>query len=174
MTDLAQPLTTFLQHLTHGPLDPAAAERLRQAYRQHALSLGERSVVLGGAVTDSAGIGGVARMDLDLGAWQCLLGILFPPALRSLRAPAADFAGRQQEAHQLLAHLARRGGAAALITGVNALEGVGKTELALCLARQLESTYPDVQLLLDLQPGGRLPALRPGPGSGWVPGRPAG
>jgi len=73
--------------------------------------------------------------------------------LHTLRAPVADFTGRTREIEELTAHL-MGDGAAALISGIHGMGGVGKTELALVVAHRLLDRYPDAQLLLDLQPGG--------------------
>ena len=75
------------------------------------------------------------------------------PGAHTLRAPVADFTGRTQEIDDLLSRLTTPG-AAALISGIHGMGGVGKTELALVVARRLARHYPDAQLLIELQPGG--------------------
>ena len=85
------------------------------------------------------------------------LGRLLEPAsltLHTVRAPVADFTGRDAEIAALLAHLSGDG-AAALISGIRGMGGVGKTELALVLAHWLAPRYPDAQLMFELQPGGQ-------------------
>ncbi len=95
-------------------------------------------------------------------------------ALHTVRAPVADFTGRDAEIAALMAHLCPEqtsevskdlGGLThglaktALISGIRGMGGVGKTELALVLAHRLAPNYPDAQLMFELQPGGRpLPA----------------
>lgn len=75
------------------------------------------------------------------------------PSLHQLRAPVADFVGRTGEIAQLITTLrqaAEQGGVAA-ICGVQAMGGMGKTELAYKVAQQLKDTYPDAQIVLDLR-----------------------
>ena len=59
-----------------------------------------------------------------------------PGRLHQLRAPVSDFTGRESELTDLLSHL-RGDKATALITGIRAMGGVGKTELALKVAHEL-------------------------------------
>lgn len=75
-----------------------------------------------------------------------------PPSLHTLRAPTADFTGREAEIDALVAELTEPG-AAAVISSLHGGGGVGKTELALVVAQRLTAGYPDAQLLFDLQPG---------------------
>jgi tetratricopeptide (TPR) repeat protein/transcriptional regulator with XRE-family HTH domain len=76
-----------------------------------------------------------------------------------LRPPIADFAGRVQETAQLVAELlhALRQGQGALISGVQGMGGVGKTELAYAVAHQLRGAFPDAQLVLDLRGSSSAP-----------------
>lgn len=76
-------------------------------------------------------------------------------ALYQLRAPVADFVGRQEEIDQLIGAL--RSGRHASISGMG---GVGKTELALLVANRLRGDYLDAQLLIDLR-GADAPPLAP-------------
>lgn len=69
-------------------------------------------------------------------------------ALHQLPAPPADFTGRADELKELLAAV-KTGGVT--ISGLQGLGGVGKTALALKLAEQLKSDYPDAQFYLDLK-----------------------
>ncbi|MDJ0864779.1 MAG: winged helix-turn-helix domain-containing protein [Myxococcota bacterium] len=68
--------------------------------------------------------------------------------VHQLRAPVADFTGRDAEL-MLLEERIRRGGVA--ISGFYGLGGIGKTELALQLGQRLRSEFPDAQILLDLR-----------------------
>lgn len=68
--------------------------------------------------------------------------------LHQLPAPPADFTGRQQELKELFTAV-KSGGVT--ICGLQGLGGIGKTALALKLAEQLKSTYPDAQFYLDLK-----------------------
>jgi tetratricopeptide (TPR) repeat protein len=72
-------------------------------------------------------------------------------ALR-LPAPVADFVGRMDELARLVAALgvAERGASAA-ISGVRGLGGLGKTQLALAVARDLAGFFPDGQIMLALR-----------------------
>ena len=69
-------------------------------------------------------------------------------ALHQLPTPPADFTGRADELKELLAAV-KTGGVT--ISGLQGLGGVGKTALALKLAEQLKSDYPDAQFYLDLK-----------------------
>jgi hypothetical protein len=66
------------------------------------------------------------------------------PALHQLRTPAGDFVGREREIEQLVEALnkAASGGAAAAISGVRGMGGIGKTELAYMLAARLAGQFP--------------------------------
>ena len=75
-------------------------------------------------------------------------------ALHQLRAPVADFVGRDQEIAELASEL--RGGGCA---GISGLGGMGKTELALQVAADLCNDYPDAQLFVELR--GTDPTPRP-------------
>jgi len=75
------------------------------------------------------------------------------PALHQLRAPVSDFVGREREIDQLVQALSRAasGGAAAAISGVRGMGGIGKTELARVVAHRLKETFPDAQILIELR-----------------------
>lgn len=70
-------------------------------------------------------------------------------ALHQLRAPVGDFVGRSKEVETLINALRRD--SCACITGISGMGGIGKTELALLVARGLEDDYPDAQFFLNLQ-----------------------
>jgi hypothetical protein len=74
---------------------------------------------------------------------------VFQP-LHQLRAPVGDFVGREQEIDQLIQALTKAGGAAAAISGVRGMGGIGKTELAYKVADQLKQAFPDAQLVVKL------------------------
>ena len=63
--------------------------------------------------------------------------------------PVADFTGRTAQAEQLIARLRRREGAA--ITAIGGQGGVGKTELAYYVAREVRGLYPGGQVLVNLR-----------------------
>ncbi len=68
-------------------------------------------------------------------------------ALYQLPSPPADFTGREAELNELREKITQGG---AIISGLHGLGGVGKTALALKLADELKSHYPDAQFYLDL------------------------
>ena len=80
-------------------------------------------------------------------------------ALHQLPPPPLDFTGRQDELRDL-AKLVETGGA--VISGVYGMGGVGKTALALKLAQQIEPSYPDAQIYLDLKGVSREPLTAAG------------
>ena len=63
--------------------------------------------------------------------------------------PVADFTGRTSQAEQLVVRLRRREGAA--ITAIGGQGGVGKTELAYYVAREVRDLYPGGQVLVNLR-----------------------
>ena len=65
--------------------------------------------------------------------------------LNRVREPVRDFIGRKEQAGGLIDML-RAGGQA----GIHGMGGVGKTELALDVARQLRPDYPE-QIMLDMR-----------------------
>jgi tetratricopeptide (TPR) repeat protein len=70
-----------------------------------------------------------------------------------LRPPVADFTGRAQETAELVVALLKavEQDQGAIISGVQGMGGVGKSELAYRVAHQLRDTFPDAQLVLDLR-----------------------
>jgi tetratricopeptide (TPR) repeat protein len=75
-------------------------------------------------------------------------------ALHQLPTPPSDFTGRAQELDELMRALEQGG---VTISGLQGLGGVGKTTLALKLAQQLTSRYPDAQFYLDLKGTSKTP-----------------
>jgi tetratricopeptide (TPR) repeat protein len=71
------------------------------------------------------------------------------PALHQIPTPPADFTGRAEDLSALKSALT--GGGTGAIFGLQGMGGVGKTTLALKLAEDLGSLYPDAQLYLDLK-----------------------
>jgi tetratricopeptide (TPR) repeat protein len=86
------------------------------------------------------------------------------PRLHQLPAPPADFTGRGQELQDLRAAIAA--GGATAIFGLRGMGGVGKTALALKLADEVVSQYPDGQIYLDLK--GVTTPLKPTQAMAWV------
>jgi tetratricopeptide (TPR) repeat protein len=70
-------------------------------------------------------------------------------ALHQLPSPPADFTGRKEDLDALRSALPKAGSLA--IFGLRGTGGVGKTTLALKLAEELTSQYPDAQIYLDLK-----------------------
>jgi tetratricopeptide (TPR) repeat protein len=79
-------------------------------------------------------------------------------SLHQLRAPVADFVGRESEIDQVVQALsiAAKSGVAA-ISGARGMGGIGKSELAYAVAQRLLDTFPDAQLLLELRGAGDNP-----------------
>jgi tetratricopeptide (TPR) repeat protein len=75
-------------------------------------------------------------------------------ALHQLPPPPRDFTGRVRELGELMSRIEHGG---VTISGLQGLGGVGKTALALKLARQLAPRYPDAQFYLDLKGADKQP-----------------
>jgi len=75
-------------------------------------------------------------------------------ALHQLPPPPRDFTGRASEITELMAALQYGG---VTISGLRGMAGIGKTALALVLADQLTSRYPEVQFYLDLKGTSKQP-----------------
>ncbi len=90
---------------------------------------------------------------------QQIIQPVLPPTLHQLRAPVGDFVGRKREIDLLVQQLiaATGSGAAAAISGVRGMGGIGKTELAYAAAQQLLKHFPDAQLLIELRGAGANP-----------------
>jgi hypothetical protein len=70
-----------------------------------------------------------------------------PP--HQIRAPVADFVGREQEIAELCQALTA-GDRAAAICGVRGMGGIGKTELSMVVANQLAEQFPNGQIVVEL------------------------
>ncbi|HET8660193.1 MAG TPA: tetratricopeptide repeat protein [Micromonosporaceae bacterium] len=108
------------------------------------------------ALLASAGYPGIAELAGDLAPGHPDRAHLDPwlarleaPPRHQLRAPAADFVGRDAALATLLAALRTTHPAA--ISGVRGMGGVGKTELAVLAANRLRDEFPDAQLMLSLR-----------------------
>lgn len=107
------------------------------------------------ALLAAAGYPGIAALAGDLATghpdrehldpW---LARLETPPRHQLRAPAADFVGRDDVLATLLAAL--RTTHTAAISGVRGMGGIGKTELAVLVASRLRDEFPDAHLMLNL------------------------
>ena len=71
------------------------------------------------------------------------------PTVPLLPNPVADFTGRQGDIDKLVARLRKRETAA--ITAIDGQGGVGKTELAYYVGREVRDHYPGGQILLNLR-----------------------
>ncbi|MFJ2191499.1 AfsR/SARP family transcriptional regulator [Kitasatospora sp. NPDC087861] len=82
-------------------------------------------------------------------AWQ-------PPD--QLPSGLADFTGRTEEVETLVDRLAGAGGRAVVVSALDGMGGVGKTTLAVHVARQVPERYPDGRLFADLRGADRTPS----------------
>lgn len=71
--------------------------------------------------------------------------------------PPKDFKGREEEITDILSNFEK----GATITGLRGMGGVGKTALALVLAKKVESQYPDGQFFIDMRGTSNNPDLPP-------------
>ncbi|AUY53045.1 BTAD domain-containing putative transcriptional regulator [Streptomyces sp. CB01881] len=74
----------------------------------------------------------------------------------------ADFTGRSEEAEALADRLAAAGGRAVVVSALDGMGGVGKTTLAVHVARRMRGRFPDGQLFADLRGADHTP---PDPGT---------
>jgi tetratricopeptide (TPR) repeat protein/transcriptional regulator with XRE-family HTH domain len=74
-------------------------------------------------------------------------------ARHQLRASIADFVGRAREVEHVCAAVraALKPGGGAIISSVQGMGGIGKTEFAYYVADEMRSLFPDAQLVLALQ-----------------------
>jgi tetratricopeptide (TPR) repeat protein/transcriptional regulator with XRE-family HTH domain len=138
----------------HPPHRRLPLERLREP-RLHP----EARVLLDRWLDRLAASGAAAERDAHEAAAQPGLSA----SCHQLRAPVADFVGRAAEIQAVLATLQtafQSGRIAAAISGVQGMGGVGKTELAYVVAQELRDTFPDAQIVLQLQ-GASLSPLTP-------------
>jgi predicted ATPase len=88
--------------------------------------------------------------------------VLSVSTCHQLRPPVADFVGRACEAAQLVtalqAAMTQRVGV--VISGVQGMGGIGKTELAYVVAHYLGDAFPDAQIMLNLR-GSSVTPLTP-------------
>ncbi len=113
-----------------------------------------------GLATQSGGVninggsfntGNIAGRDITITQLAPDVGV---SSFHQLPSPPADFVGRDAEL-KVLREYVKQGGAT--ICAARGLGGVGKTTLALKLAHDLKSDYPDAQFYLNLQGASEKP-----------------
>jgi tetratricopeptide (TPR) repeat protein/transcriptional regulator with XRE-family HTH domain len=84
---------------------------------------------------------------------------LVTPRRHQLRAPIADFVGRADETERLVQAMrtAAAQGQGAIISAVQGMGGIGKTELAYRVAHRLRDAFADAQLVVELQGSSATP-----------------
>jgi hypothetical protein len=73
-----------------------------------------------------------------------------PPTLFQLPSLLSDFVSREPEVHEMVARLCSDGGCVGL-SALKGMGGVGKTTLAVKVAHMVKDSFPDAQLMLNLQ-----------------------
>ena len=145
-----------LQALVAGAASDADRELIREAMASEGLQrlTGERAVAVGGNANGSTFVTGdknvvVSFPAADAAAIDRAIDRLFPSRLHQLPADLADFTGREREVAELEALLSGDGAAAA-ITAIGGMGGIGKSALAIHVAHRLIARYPDGQLVIDM------------------------
>jgi tetratricopeptide (TPR) repeat protein len=83
-----------------------------------------------------------------------------PSPLHQISEPVRDFVGRKNDIEKVLAGFAAAK-PGAVISGLHGMGGVGKTELAKNVARQLKDRFPDAQIAYDLRGASDSPDAKP-------------
>lgn len=99
---------------------------------------GERNAAVGGNIYGDVHTGDNINQPAPVGV----------AALRQIPSPPRDFTGREAEIDELMQALENGG---VTISGLQGQGGIGKTTLALELARRLKEYYPDAHFFLDLK-----------------------
>ncbi|KPV53178.1 hypothetical protein SE17_11160 [Kouleothrix aurantiaca] len=113
--------------------------------------------VMGDKLIIETGGGDYAKGNIDKRQGTFIDNQIIQPALsqalHQLRAPVGDFVGREQKIEQITQALsqAASSGAAAAISGVRGMGGIGKTELAYVVGNRLKDSFPDAQLFIELR-----------------------
>src|SRR6266542_254481 len=116
-------------------------------------------------------LSGINRLDEKVSSIERKIEAAAPPdvkALHQLPPPPADFTGREAEIAELLASLEN---ASLTISGLQGMDGVGKTALAFKLAKKIKKRDPDGQFYLDLLGVGPQPLTPAEAGLHYQPNR---
>jgi len=111
------------------------------------VTTGDQNTVANQGVTAGGNVKNVRQV--TVGAGGTYIEGREQPTPHQLRAPVADFVGREQEIAELRQALTA-GDRAAAICGVRGMGGIGKTELAMVVANQLAEQFPDGQIVVEL------------------------
>jgi hypothetical protein len=111
------------------------------------VTTGDQNTVANQGVTAGGNVKNVRQV--TMGAGGTYIEGREQPTPHQLRAPVADFVGREQEIAELRQALTA-GDQAAAICGVRGMGGIGKTELAMVVANQLAEQFPDGQIVVEL------------------------
>ncbi len=111
---------------------------------------GDRGVAAGGDIAGSKVITGDRTVVADtVQIFEAPDAEKVISSRRQLPADLADFAGREREVAELEALLSGDG-AAASISAIGGMGGIGKSALAVHVAHRLADRYPDGQLVVDM------------------------
>ena len=146
-------LEEALKRLAAGTASKDDHEVVRLALVDGVVATGERAVAIGGNASDvniTTGDNNVvlSLKETDAASVHEILNSVAPTRLHELPSPPRDFTGREDELTELTARLEQGG---ITLSALHGLGGIGKTALALKLADQLTSQYPDAQFYLDLK-----------------------
>ncbi len=149
----ANELKAALERLIAGTASEADGNTLRTALTTGNLLTGERAVTIGGNASNVTIITGDQKIVFSLDgadpvAVKAALDSITPTRRHQMPTPPADFIGRAAEQQELRAAIVHNGVTISCLQGMG---GIGKTVLALKLAEQLKSHYPDAQIYLDLK-----------------------
>jgi hypothetical protein len=111
------------------------------------VTTGDQNTVASQSVTAGGNVENVRQVTMGAGATY--IEGREQPMPHQLRAPVADFVGREQEIAELRQALTA-GDRAAAICGVRGMGGIGKTELAMVVANQLAEQFPDGQIVIEV------------------------